>query len=136
MWRVLMKSNPLPSLDTAIAELRNVPTEGLVIIAAGVNKLAKTRAAGDWFTRLNYLWKDAALSILLTACPECSVVFNSVRPDGGLAMTISISSRRMDVHCYPWHLSAEAQKVARRCSQGLPVASPLLAGQLAALLAA
>jgi hypothetical protein len=131
-----MKLHSLPSLDAAIAELSDVSTEGLITITSMVNKIAKTPDAGDQFTRLNYLWKDAAISIMLTARPECVIVLSGTRPDGGVAMTISTSSRRTDVHCYPWHLSARAKAMVRRKTSPLPMVSPLLAERLAAALVA
>jgi hypothetical protein len=131
-----MKSPSMPSLDAAIAELFDVSTEGLIDIASRVNKLSKTPAAGDWFRKLNYLWKDAAISIMLTARPECRFVFNGARPDGGIALTIVAASRRADVHCYPWKLSARAEVILRARARSLPVVSTLLAEQLASALAA
>jgi len=131
-----MKPN-LPSLDAAIAALRGVSTERLIAIASRVNKLAKTPDAGDLFTRLNYLWKDAALSILLTSRPECSFICRAgVLRNGAVGLTLSTESCRTDVHCYPWRLSSSAAVVVGELRRDVPVVAPLLAEKLAAALAA
>jgi hypothetical protein len=131
-----MKTHSLPSLDAVIADLWDVSTDDLIQIVGKVNKLAKTRNAGDWFMRLNYLCKDAAISILLTERRECFRAFGKVRFDGAVAMTLSMRSRRVDVHCYPWHLSAEAEALVRQRSASLRVASSALADKLTAAFAA